>query len=104
MKTTIFVLCFLGATAAFGQGSHGGSALSAEPMVFQFRSHAKRASHQGLGMWQDLLEPSKIQYARGEQPVWQYMPEKQEMPLGDVARMYREEHLTAKKASKVVEK
>jgi hypothetical protein len=104
MKTTIFVLLFLSAAAAFGQGSAGGAALSSEPMVLQFRSHAKRATSQGMGSGQDLLEKSKLLYARGERPVWEFLLEKQEIPLGDVARMFREEHATAKKATHVLEK
>jgi hypothetical protein len=57
-----------------------------------------------MGSWQNLRERSKLQYARGERPVWEFLPEKQEMPLGDVARMFREEHATAKKATHVLEK
>jgi hypothetical protein len=73
-------------------------------MVLQLPSHAKHATWQAMGSWQNLLERSKLQYARGERPVWEFLPEKQEMPLGDVARMFREEHATAKKATHVLEK
>ena len=44
MKTALLVLCFFGATVAFGQSAGGAGALSAEPVVIEFNSHAQHAS------------------------------------------------------------
>lgn len=56
-----------------------------------------------MGQEQNLLQRSTYLYARGERPLWESMPERVAMPLGDVARLLRQEHATAKKASRVVE-
>lgn len=104
MKITCFVLCVLCATAALGQSGAGGSALSSEPVVFRISGHAKHASQTAMAPEQDLLQKSTYLYARGERPLWEVMPDQVAMPLGDVARLLRQEHATAKKASRVVEK
>ncbi|HVO82261.1 MAG TPA: hypothetical protein VMT28_16125 [Terriglobales bacterium] len=104
MKITCFVLCLLCASAAFGQAAAAGSALSSEPVVFQIPGHVRHASQTAMAPEQSLLQKSTYLYARGERPLWEVMPEHDEMPLGDVARMFREEHATAKKATHVLEK
>ncbi|MBZ5597099.1 MAG: hypothetical protein LAN83_02145 [Acidobacteriia bacterium] len=103
MKTTVLVLCFLCATAALGQTAAGGSSLSAQPVVYAFSSHPRRASERAMAQEQSLLHKPGLVYAQGERPLWEVMPEKQEIPLGDVARVLRKEHATAKKANRVVE-
>jgi hypothetical protein len=52
---------------------------------------------------QDLLGRFAYVYARGERPLWEVAPVSQAVPLGDVARMLRKEHATAKKADVVWE-
>jgi hypothetical protein len=44
--------------------------------------------------------------AQGKRPLWEFeLPSKpQPIPLGDLARLYRQEHAQAKKAVKVLEK
>ena len=96
MKTTLFVLCLLCATAALGQTA--GGVLSADPQVFRSPDHAQRASQQLMAPEQNIRENSAYTYAQGERPLWEVMPVKHEVPLGDVARMLRKEHLAAKKA------
>ncbi|MBZ5707396.1 MAG: hypothetical protein LAN63_18775 [Acidobacteriia bacterium] len=103
MKTTLFVMCFLCATAALGQTSVGGSVLSSEPRVFRMSSHQERASQRSVEQEQDLLEKSHLLYARGERPLWEVASNSYVMPLGDVARLLRKEHETAKKATRVWE-
>jgi hypothetical protein len=103
MKTTLFLLCLLFTAAAFGQSAAGGSALNAQPQVFQFASHAQHASRQPLGQAQNLLETSGFTYARGERPLWEVAPVSVVTPLGDTARMLRTEHASAKKAAVVWE-
>lgn len=95
MKTNLFVLCFLFATAAFGQV--GGSAPLNSSL--QFSGHADHAGPAGMAQEQNLWGGSgSVVVARGEQPVGEVVPEKYEMPLGDAARIQRKEHATDKKS------
>jgi hypothetical protein len=97
MKTTIFVLCFFCATAAFAQNANYG-AVSAEPVVIQFTSHTGHASPQPMGTEQNLLGQSGFTYAHGERPLWEVASPSQVTPLGDSARVLKKAHETAKKA------
>src|SRR5271169_1897514 len=96
MKTTLFVLCLLCATAALGQSI--GGVMSADPQIFRPPDHAQRASSQGMATEQNLRENVAYTSAQGERPLWEVMPAKHEVPLGDVARALRKEHFAAKKA------
>jgi hypothetical protein len=103
MKTTLFALLFLSASAAFGQA---GSSVSAEPQPIQINSHVQHASQHSIQSEQSLLITSDSNIsARGERPLWEAgaKPPAQ-TPLGDVARLLRTEHTTVKKAVKVLEK
>jgi hypothetical protein len=102
MKSTFFMLCFLCTTAALGQ-SVGGPTLSSQPQVFQVPSHPEHAFPQSMAQQQSLLERSGSVYARGERPLWEVAPVSRVVPLGDVARILRKEHATAKKADVVWE-
>lgn len=98
MKTIWFALCFLGATAAFGQ-SGGAPSLSS---TFQFSSHADHAGPAGLAQEQNLWGgSSSVTIAQGERPVGEVVPETYEMPLGDAARIQRKQH-AADRRSQVV--
>jgi 6-phosphogluconate dehydrogenase len=102
MKTTIFAFCFLCATAAFGQV--GQSALSNVPSPIVMIDHPQHASVHAMGDESSLLGGSVYSYAQGEQPLWEFAPDKKrEVPLGDVARAYRQGHVIEKKAAKVSE-
>jgi hypothetical protein len=100
MKTTFFVLCFcfLCGTLAVAQA---GSSLNSEPQQLSFATHAERASQQPLAQAQDLSEKSSYTYAQGEIPLWEVHVPAAEVPLGDVARMFRKEHAVVKKANVV---
>lgn len=99
MKTTLLGLCFLCATAAFGQSAGGAGALSNEVQVFQMTSHAQHASQQPMAQEQSLLEHSGSLYVEGERPLWEVQPPAPPpTPLGDIARMLRKEHEASKKA------
>src|ERR1700693_191626 len=93
MKTALFVLCFLGATAALGQstGSAGSATMSS---TVQMSNHAERASQQPLAPEQSLMERSNYYFAQGERPLWEVQPlsKSHPVPLGDIARMLRKEH------------
>src|ERR1700693_1238097 len=71
MKTTLFVLCFFCATAAFAQNIGNGAMLSAEPVFIQFTSHTGHASQQPMGTEQNLLGQSGFSSAHGERPLWE---------------------------------
>ncbi len=103
MKTALFVLCFLCATAAFGQSV--GGALTGPPMssTVQMTDHPQHALQTPMGLEQSLLGHSNYVIAEGERPLWEVQPPSlQPMPLGDVARMYRKDHELVKKADIVV--
>ncbi|SRR5258708_34925909 len=104
MKTTLFALLFLGATAAFGQAA--GSAFTSEPQPIQIPSHQERATQHALRAEESLLISSYgNSSATGERPLWEAGAKPPaEIPLGDVARSLRTQHATAKKAVKVLEK
>ena len=98
MKTAFFVLCFLCATAAFGQ-SFGSAAVSAEIQPFQMASHTQRATQIPMASEQSLLEHSSYFIVQGERPLWEVQPlPPPPTPLGTIARMLRKEHEVSKKA------
>jgi hypothetical protein len=100
MKTTLFLLCLLFSSAAFGQSYLPPSTLSPS---LQMATHGQRASQQPMAQELDLREHSGFTYAQGERPLWEVMPLPQLQPLGDIARELRKEHETVKKAAKVSE-
>jgi hypothetical protein len=99
MKTTLFVLCCLCATAALGQ-SVGSVAAAPVTSTIQMASHAEHATQQPLAQEQNLLERSNYYYAQGEMPLWeaQGRSKSHPVPLGDIARMLRKDHELVKKA------
>jgi len=102
MKTTIFALCFLCATAAaFGQTA---SVLSNTAQPLSMPEHIQQASQHAMAPESSLLGASAYSYAHGEQPVVDFGTLPRETPLGDIARAYRKEHSGVPKAVKVFEK
>ncbi|HWZ82963.1 MAG TPA: hypothetical protein VNW47_10075 [Terriglobales bacterium] len=104
MKTTLFSLLVLCATAAFGQAA--GLGVSSEPQPISIPSHQQHASQHAIESEQSLLITSYSDTsARGERPLWEAGAKPPaEVPLGDVARLLRNEHATARKAVKSLEK
>jgi hypothetical protein len=101
MKITIVAFCFLCATAAFAQSA---PVLSNNPQELVMISHEQHASQHAMGQEVSLFGcTSPYTYAQGEQPVWEFGTAKQEVPLGDVARAYRQGHVIDRKAAKVLE-
>ena len=98
MKITVFALCFMCATAAFGQMS----ALSNQAQPLVMPDHPLRASHHSMADEQTLLATCGFNYAQGERPLWEFATPHASVPLGDLARELKKEHLTAKKAGKVL--
>ena len=101
MKTTLLLLFFLCATLSFGQTAIAITPLVNEPQMVTFSSHPTHAMQQSMSAEQSLLERSSVVYAQGERPLWEVAPKSQATPLGDVARVLRKEHETAKKADVV---
>jgi hypothetical protein len=97
MKITVFALCFMCATAAFGQLS----AISNQPQPLVMVDHPARASQHPMAEEQTLLTADGFTYAHGERPLWEFASTPHNVPLGDIARDLKREHLTAKKADKV---
>lgn len=98
MKTALllFAFCFVGATASFGQTA--GAYLTNEPHFVEFASHSEHASQQSLAAEQSVMERSSVLSAQGQRPLWEVAPKAHVTPLGDIAREFRKEHETAKKA------
>jgi len=105
MKTTLFVLLlfFICSAAAFGQAA---PVLSNQPAPVVVLEHPQHASPHEMALEQSLLGGplNAYTYAQGEQPLWEFGPTAEPVPLGDIARAYRKEKLTAKKAGFVFEK
>ncbi len=109
MKSLIFALCMLLTTAAFGQSiSH--TSVSNQPQGRAVPSHPRHAGLQSMAQEVSLLGGSRHVSARGTNPLWEAerVPDgarvSDAMPLGDVARLLREQHATAKKATVVLER
>jgi hypothetical protein len=103
MKTILVAIFICCASAAFGQV--GGSISSvAQPM--QMADHPQHASPHAMATEQSIVGGVADDYmvAHGERPLWEFGPVKEEPSLGDVARAYRKEKMTAKKAAIVLEK
>lgn len=104
MKIALIVLCVLCAASAVGQA--GAGAMSNQPFILQIPEHPEHAEAHGMAAEQSIMSGGSDTYtvAHGEQPLWEFGPVSVEPSLGDVARAYRKEKLTAKKAEIVFEK
>lgn len=102
MKTMLIVLCVLCAATAVGQSGVG--ALSNQPVVLQFPEHPEHATTHEMATEQSIVGGGTYTVMHGERPLWEFGPVKEEPSLGDVARAFRKEKLTAKKAEIVFEK
>ena len=100
MKITIAAFCLLCASTAFGQTA-GVLSSVATPVVMV--DHPQHASEHAMGTESNLLGSSAYSSAQGEQPLWEFGSSKYEVPLGDVARALRKDHVLDKKATKVSE-
>jgi hypothetical protein len=104
MKTTLLVFFILFASLAWGQV--GGGVLSNQAQILELPEHPQHAAIHEMAPEQPLVggSPSTYTYARGERPLWEFGPVSDPIPLGDVARAYRKQKLTAKKAEIIFEK
>lgn len=104
MKAALIVLCVFCAATAVGQAATG--SLSSQPFVLQLPEHPEHAEAHGMASEQSIVSGGVNPYtvAQGERPLWEFGAVTEEPSLGDVARAYRKEKLTAKKADVVFEK
>jgi len=104
MKTLLIACVILCAAAAFGQA--GTSALSGQVTPLQIVDHPEHASYTKMATESPLVGGASdtYSYGQGEQPLWEFGPVSQSVPLGDVARAYRKDRAAAKKAEKILEK
>jgi hypothetical protein len=103
MKTTFFALFVLFASSAFAQV---GGSISSQAQMLNMPEHIEHATIHDMATEQSLVggSPNSYTYAQGERPLWEFGPVSQPVPLGDVARAYRKEKMTAPKAQIVFEK
>jgi hypothetical protein len=102
MKTTIFALFFLCASAvAFGQSA---TVLSNNPQPITMPDdRTQHAGEHAMATESSLLSSGTISYAKGEVPLAELASPMYHTPLGDIARAYRKEHAAVPKATKVTE-
>jgi hypothetical protein len=105
MKTTFFVLFILCASLAVGQAA--GGSISNNAQMLQLPENPKHAEIHDMAQPHDLVggrSEGDYTYAQGERPLWEFGPVTEPVPLGDVARAYRQQKATAKRAEIVFEK
>jgi len=102
IKLALFVFFVaLCSTAAFGQAA----VLSNQPQVIEPASHPMHAEMHDMAPERALVGGGTYTYAQGERPLWEFgSPYPEPAPLGDVARAFRKEKMSAKKAEKILEK
>jgi len=105
MKPALLVASLLFTTAALGQSIGAGVASPYLSTPYSVVTHDQHASFRSLAQEQSLNDQGNGVYvAEGEIPLAEVpLPPHHEMSLGDVARLYRKQHETAKKAAFVFE-
>jgi hypothetical protein len=103
MKTILLFCVILCSASVFGQAA---GSISSQPVPTVFTDHPLHAEPHALATQTPIAGGSADAYGyeKGEQPLWQFGPVSQAVPLGDVARAYRKEKLTGKKAELILEK
>jgi hypothetical protein len=101
MKITLYLLLLLCTAAAFGQTA---SVLSNNPQMLVVPDHPQHAEQHAMATEHSLVGGGTYTYAQGERPLWEFGPVSEPTPLGDVARAYRKEKASVKKAGTVLEK
>jgi hypothetical protein len=99
MKAVIVTLCLtFCVSAAFGQVA---GVLTNEVQPIQPISHPQHAAVQSMSVEHNLLIPSAFTIAQGERPLWEFASATPETPLGDIARILRQERVDLPKSKKV---
>lgn len=96
MKNTLFAILLICATGAAAQNI---GVLSNEPQPLVISDHPRHASVHRMAQEQNVFgEESPYTYAQGERPLSDFARASASVPLGDIARTYRKEHASVKKA------
>ena len=103
MKTILFAAIILCAASVFGQATTGGAVHVQQLQITDNPQHAERMP---MGVERPLVGAGADTYsvASGERPLWEFGPVSTPVPLGDVAREFRKQKLTAKKAQVTLDK
>lgn len=102
MKLTVLAVLILATAAAFGQSA---GSISSQVIIQPVPDHPQHAEMRPMGSEQSLVGGGSYSYAQGERPLWEFGPMAPPAPsLGDVARAYRKEKTSTKKAEIVFEK
>lgn len=104
MKLMLIGFCMFCAATAFGQAAV--LSIPSQPYTVPIADHPAHASPHSMATEQPIVGGGNETYvaAHGERPLWEFGPVKEEPSLGDVARAYRKQKLTGKKAGFVFEK
>jgi len=99
MKIKLLIL-FVPALLMFCSTAHAQAVLSNQVVVTQIPDHPLHAEPHAMGREQYIVGGSAdtYTYAHGERPLWEFGETVVPKPLGDVAREYRAQKLTARKA------
>ena len=90
------------ATAAFGQSA---AVLSNVPRELRMSEHPMHAELTAMASEHPLVGGGTYTFAHGERPLWEFGPVSDPpRPLGDVARDFRKEKQSLKKAEITLEK
>lgn len=87
--------------AASAQASLPMNVMNAQTTMLVMQEHPQHASQTGMAREENILEHSEPVVERGERPLWEVMPPPAFVCLGDAARSFKTEHLSAKRASVV---
>ena len=105
MKTALLIASLLFTTAALGQSIGGALSSPSMSSPYYMSTHEEHASFRSMAQERSLTDGGNGVYvAQGEIPLAEVpLPKHSEMPLGDVARLYRKQHETAKRAAFIFE-
>ena len=95
MKTTLFILCLLSATAALAQ--NGGSSRSSDAYAYQFSSHQGHATYAPMAQGQSVLPGQTYSSAQGDRRPSDFAQPDQ-VSLGAVARELKRQHAELRKS------
>lgn len=106
MKTTLFVVAVLFLLCSISALGQAVGSVSSEVIVQPLPEHPQHADIHPMAVEHPLVGAGYGTYTseHGERPLWEFGMVKQEPSLGDVARAYRKEKTTAKKAEVTLEK
>jgi hypothetical protein len=107
MKTALFALILLSLLCTASAFAQTAALLPSQPQILHMTDHPMHAEIMPLATEHSLIGggPSTYSWAQGERPVWEFGPVSDApRPLGDIAREYRKEKQTSRKAEVVLEK